>query len=108
MVILVKYPLLCLVSIVALYLWFLSAMRKVLREMFTDKGVFSFGRIGAAIALHVSIIWVSWVVYKTNAIPDLSGISLFISSLYLISKGLSVAQSYRSQTNAIKPGDLTE
>jgi len=46
----------------------------------------NFGAVAALIALFASIVWVSWVVYKTNAVPDLSGISFFIGTMYGISK----------------------
>ena len=58
------------------------------KKMFSEEGTASFGRFGAFIALLASITWVSFVVYKKELIPDLGGISLFIGTLYGLSKGL--------------------
>ena len=60
-----------------------------LRDLFSESSTASFGRVGAGIALVASIMWISWVVYKSSAIPDLGGVSLFIGTLY----GLSAAKS---------------
>jgi hypothetical protein len=68
-----------------------------LKALFSEDSTASFGRVGAGIALLASIAWVSWVVYKTNAIPDLGGAALFIGTLYGLSKAGSVAQAFSGQ-----------
>ena len=65
-----------------------------LKDLFSESSTASFGRVGAGVALVSSIGWVSWVVYKSNAIPDLGGVSLFIGTLYGLSKAGSVAQAF--------------
>ena len=40
----------------------------------------SFGRLSAAGIIVGTLFWVTFVVLKTHAIPDLSGPSLFLSS----------------------------
>ena len=70
-----------------------------LKDLFSESSTASFGRVGAGVALLSSIGWVSWTVYKTNAIPDLGGVSLFIGTLYGISKTGSVAQSFSGGSN---------
>ena len=40
----------------------------------------SFGRLGATAVVISTIFWITFVVFKTHAIPDLSGPSLFLSS----------------------------
>lgn len=65
-----------------------------LKDLFSNSSKASFGRIGAFIALVASIVWVSWVVYHTNVIPDLGGPSLFIGTLYGLSKAGDTAQAF--------------
>lgn len=57
-----------------------------IKNMFSSNSTASFGRVGSLIALLSSIVWVSWVVYNKQAIPDLGGVSLFIGTLYGLSK----------------------
>lgn len=68
-----------------------------LKDLFSEKSTASFGRVGAGVALVSTIGWVSWVVYKTNALPELGGVSLFIGTLYGLSKAGSVAQAFSGQ-----------
>jgi len=42
----------------------------------------SFSRIATGILVLASIFWITYVVVKTRAIPDLSGVALFIMALY--------------------------
>lgn len=76
-----------------------AALGKIqfLKDLFSESSTASFGRVGAGVALLASIFWVSWVVYKTNAIPDLGGVALFIGTLYGLSKAGSVAQAFSPQ-----------
>lgn len=62
------------------------------RELLSDSGAVSFGRMGALVALAASCLWVSWVVYKTSALPDLGGVALFIGTLYGLSKAGETVQ----------------
>lgn len=68
-----------------------------LKDLFSESSTASFGRVGAGIALIASIGWVSWVVFKTNVVPDLGGVSLFIGTLYGLSKAGSVAQAFSGE-----------
>lgn len=68
-----------------------------IKDMFSESDKASFGRFGAFIALIASIGWVSWVVYNNKAIPDLGGVSLFIGTLYGLSKAGTVVQSFSNQ-----------
>lgn len=52
------------------------------KGVFSDNGNPSFSRIGAGFALAFSCGWVTSIVLKTKALPDLTGISLFIGTLY--------------------------
>ena len=71
-----------------------------LTKLFSESGEVSFGRIGAFVALCASIVWVSHIVFKTHIIPDLAGISLFIGTLYGLSKGLGI---FKGGNNANPP-----
>lgn len=73
-----------------------------IKNLFSESGEASFGRFGAFLALLASISWVSWVVYKNSAIPDLGGVSLFIGTLYGLSKGLSALKG--GNANATEKG----
>ena len=70
-----------------------------LKDLFSESSTASFGRVGAGIALIASIGWVSWAVYKTNAIPDLGGVSLFIGTLYGLSAAKSAAKAFSGGDN---------
>lgn len=64
------------------------------KDLFSESSVASFGRVGAMMALMASIGWGTWVVYKTSIIPDLAGVSLFIGTLYGLSKAGSVVTAF--------------
>ena len=74
-------------------------MRKFLKNLFSESGEVSFGRIGAYHALVAALVWVSYVVFTTKVIPDLGGISLFIGTLYGLSKGLGAIKRDGNETN---------
>lgn len=57
-----------------------------IKEIFSPNGSVSWSRVGSFLALISSISWVSWVVWKNSSIPDLAGITLFVTSLYGLGK----------------------
>jgi hypothetical protein len=63
------------------------------RELFSGAPGVSFGRCGAFLALVAGIGWVTWIVWKTTVLPDLSGLTFFITSLYLVGKGVGTVQA---------------
>lgn len=75
--------------------WFMS--------LFSEDSRASFGRVGAFIALIASIVWVTWLVYKNSALPDLSGICFFIGTLYGLSKGIAAVQAIKGDSNVNPP-----
>lgn len=66
------------------------------KKLFSDSGEVSFSRTASGIAVICSCVWVSYVVYKNIAIPDLSGIALFIGTLYGLGKVSETIQKIKS------------
>jgi len=68
-------------------------MRNFLRELFSESGQASFSRVGTFLALISACVWVSRLVWKAGALPDLGGLTFFIASLYGLGKaGETVAK----------------
>lgn len=62
-------------------------MVNFLKSVFAESdGTGSWARVGSFIALLASLAWVSIVVHTSHAIPDLTGVCLFITSLYGVNK----------------------
>jgi hypothetical protein len=57
-----------------------------LREVFSDQGVGSFSNVATAVILAFSIYWVTYLVLKDGKLPDMSGLALFIGTLYGVKK----------------------
>ena len=64
-----------------------------LKQLFSDQPGVSFGRFGCFLALAAGIVWVTRIVWKTNILPDLSGLTFFVSSLYLVGKGVGTVRT---------------
>jgi len=64
---------------------------RFLQQLFSDAPGVSFGRVATAISLVAAICWVTWVVYKTAAVPALDGITMFALSFYGTGKLLGKA-----------------
>jgi hypothetical protein len=62
-----------------------------LKSLFSDEPGISFGRLATFIALLAVIVWVTKIVWHTNALPALDGVTLFAVSFYgtgkLLGKG---------------------
>jgi hypothetical protein len=58
-----------------------------LAGVFSDNGSPSFSRIGTGMALAFGCGWVTAIVRTTHALPDFTGLTMFIGMLY----GLNVA-----------------
>ena|SRR5882724_11385317 len=54
--------------------------------IFSASNTASWSRTGSFIALICSCAWVSWIVYKHIQLPDLGGITIFVTSLYALGK----------------------
>lgn len=75
-----------------------------LKELFSDSGKVSFGRVSSSIALICSCCWVSYVVYKTVAIPELGGVALFIGTLYALSKAGETVKAIKGSNGGTDAG----
>lgn len=53
---------------------------KFLREVFSDGGEGSFSRCGAAFVAVSVVAWVTYILLKTKAMPDLYGPAMFLTS----------------------------
>jgi len=61
-------------------------------KLFSESGEASFCRVGAFIALVFACAWISYLVLKNHALPDLEGITFFISTIYALGKGNETLQ----------------
>ena len=61
-------------------------MKNFLQHLFSESGEASFSRVGSFLALICSLAWVSYIVWKTRAVPSVEGLTIFISSLYGLGK----------------------
>lgn len=67
-------------------------MRNFLKQLFSESGEASFSRVGSAVALACSCFWVSYVVWRTRALPGLEGLTFFIAGLYGLGKAGETVQ----------------
>ena len=67
-----------------------------LEGVFSDNGQPSFSRVGAGFALAFACGWVTAIVWKTHALPDFMGLTMFIGSLYGVNV---VGSAFKPKTN---------
>ena len=56
------------------------------KQMLSESGFASFSRTATAVCVIFSCVWVTHIVWKTQALPDLSGLTLFNSAIYGLGK----------------------
>lgn len=61
------------------------------KSVFSEDGEGSYSRCAAGTVVIAAVAWVTHVVWKTNAIPDLTGISAFVVSCAGVHYGLNKA-----------------
>jgi hypothetical protein len=59
---------------------------RFISQLFSESGEASYGRTASFLTLLVAIGWISYLVWKTHELPHLEGITVFISTLYGLSK----------------------
>ena len=64
-----------------------------LRELFSETPGVSYGRVGSAVLLMAGVLWVSFLVWTTKQLPDLSGLALLIGTPFGLSKGLNILKT---------------
>jgi len=67
-------------------------MVNFLKELFSDHSGASFSRVGSFISLLFACVWVSRIVWRTGALPNLEGLTFLISSLYGLGKAGETVQ----------------
>ncbi len=67
-------------------------MGNFLKLLFSESGEASFSRIGSFTALLCSCAWISYIVWRTGALPGLEGLTFFISSFYGLGKAGETVQ----------------
>jgi len=67
-------------------------MKTFILGLFSESGAVSFARLGSFVALLSACGWVSYIVFKTRALPGLDGLTFFIASLYGLGKAGETAQ----------------
>lgn len=71
------------------------------REVFSEDGQGSFSRVIQGVIVLATCSWVTYVVIRTRAIPDLSGASLFIgtgAAHYGINKMASIVEAFKGKS----------
>jgi hypothetical protein len=80
---------------------------KFLREVFSESGEGSYSRCAAGAIVVATITWVSYVVFRTKAIPDLTGPLSFMSSgvavHYGTNKAADIIAAFKGQTPPAAP-----
>jgi hypothetical protein len=76
-------------------------MSDFLKQLFSDSPGVSFGRVGSFIALLAGIYWVTVIVLHTSTLPDLSGLTFFIGSLYVLGKGVGTVRAIFGKEGAV-------
>jgi hypothetical protein len=51
-----------------------------LREALSEDGVGSYSRYAGAFSVVIAAVWVSYVVFKTHALPDLGGAATWVAT----------------------------
>lgn len=72
---------------------------KFLSGIFSDNGNPSWSRTGSFIALAASIVWVSHVVFVYHQIPDLTGVTFFVTALYGVNVAGKFVQPSKEKTD---------
>lgn len=67
-------------------------MKQYLKQLFSDSGEASFSRLGSSVALAAGCGWISFVVWKTHALPHFQGLTIFIATLYGLGKAGETVQ----------------
>lgn len=75
-----------------------------LKEVLSENGVGSFSRYSCFVVVVAATVWVSFLVFKNKALPDLSGLSLYVTGLVAALYGINQAKAVVS---AIK-GNATD
>lgn len=65
---------------------------RFLQQLFSESGEASFSRLGSFLALLAACGWISYIVWRTHALPGLEGLTFFIATLYGLGKAGETVQ----------------
>lgn len=82
---------------------FIGRFFSFLREVFSEDGEGSYSRCAAGAIVAATIAWVSHVVWKTGALPDLTGPSAFIVTTVTAHYGVNKASDIISAFKGNQP-----
>lgn len=71
-----------------------AGVKKVFREIHSENGVLSWGRVAATFSTLAAFVWVTKQVWHTGTMPDLGGPSLFSVAPYAAARAAATAQSF--------------
>lgn len=71
--------------------------KRVVEALSEPNGTISWGRSASSIALIAGMIWVSYILLQTHALPALDGITAFILGPYASNKAANAVQSFSNQ-----------
>ena len=72
-------------------------MKKVIAKLFSDSNEVSFGRVAAALSLLFTCGWVTYLVVRNSALPDLTSTAVFIAAPYGLSKAGETIQKFTNK-----------
>lgn len=71
------------------------------RGVFSDGDTPSFSRVGTGALVSAAIVWVSRIVWRTDHLPDFTGLALFMGTLYGLNR---VTTAFGKQQLPTSPG----
>ena len=75
-------------------------MRNWLKNLFSESGEASMSRTLAFVALLFACGWITYLVIKNQALPDLHGIALFVGTPYGLGKLGQTIQAFSNHQDA--------
>lgn len=63
-----------------------------IKNVFSDDGTPSYGRFGAGVVLFSTVAWITYLVVKNHAMPDMAGPSTFLTTGVGVHYGAAKAQ----------------
>lgn len=85
---------------------FVGFIKSALSE---SDGQGSYTRFSGMLIILAAIAWVTYLVFKTHSMPDMSGVTVFVSGgaggQYAINKGEDIVNAIRGRSTDPKPAD---
>jgi hypothetical protein len=74
----------------------LSKLLVFLHATFSEQGTPSYARVISGFIAFMVCVWVSYIVYKTTALPDLSGAALLTGAAYGLNQVKGVVTAFKA------------